>query len=120
MLVKILAIETSDYYYPVTYIEESTNKYLMCYIKPYIGRLSEVEYSVDTRLYIPCWSLAALLKCLSEIKSQVYTPVLFPSEGKWILRFVEYGHGNVCEVCDSSPVDACIKVIEYLHELNLL
>lgn len=69
---------------------------------------------------INAWSLAALLKCLSEIKPQVYTPTLFPSEGKWILRFVEYGHGNVCEECDTDPVDACVVMIQILHKLKML
>jgi len=69
---------------------------------------------------IPCWSLAALLKYLSEIKPQIYTPILFPSEGKWILQFMEYGHGNVCEVSCDNPVDAYVTMIEKLHEFNLL
>ena len=67
-----------------------------------------------------CWSLAALLKYLSEIKPQEYTPILYPSEGKWISQFVEYGHGNVCEVSCDNPVDACYEMILKLNELNLL
>jgi hypothetical protein len=68
----------------------------------------------------PCWSLAALLQCLSKIKPQVYTPILFPTEGKWILQFLEYGHGNVWEVSCDNPVDACVAMIEKLHEFKLL
>ena len=68
----------------------------------------------------PCWSLAALLKYLSEIKPQVYTPVLFPSESKWILQFAEYSHGNVYEVSCDNPIDACVKMIEKLNELKML
>ena len=70
--------------------------------------------------YIPCWSLSALLDVLSEIKPQVYTPILFPSEGKWILQFAEYGHGNVCEVTCDNPVDACVEMIMHLNELKML
>lgn len=69
---------------------------------------------------IPCWSLAALLKCLSKIKPQVYTPILFPSEDKWILQFAEYSHGNVCEVSCDNPIDTCYEIILKLHEQNLL
>jgi hypothetical protein len=69
---------------------------------------------------IPCWSLAALLKYLSEIKPLVYTPILFPSEGKWILQFAEYGHGNVCEVSHDNPIDACNEMILLLHTKHLL
>ena len=82
-------------------------------------------YSVRKHMWkdvqlIPCWSLAALLKYLSEIKPQVYTPILFPSKAKWILQFAEYGHGNVCEVSCENPVDACVAMVIKLNELNLL
>jgi hypothetical protein len=69
---------------------------------------------------IPAWSLTALLKYLSEIKSQEYTPILFPTEGKWILQFLEYGRGNVWEVSCDNPIDACVKMILKLHKFNLL
>ena len=69
---------------------------------------------------VPCWSLAALLNVLSEIKPQVYTPTLFPSEGKWTLQFVKYGHGNICEVTCDNPIDACVTIIKNLHELKML
>jgi hypothetical protein len=83
--------------------------------------LAKKEFSVCSEITItPCWSLAALLDVLSEIKPQVYTPILFLSEGKWILQFAEYGHGNVCEVTCDNPVDACYEMILKLHELNLL
>ena len=79
----------------------------------------QFEIAMDKR-DIPCWSLAALVKCLSKIKPQVYTPILFPSESKWILQFAEYGHGNVCEVSCDNPIDACYEMIINLHELKLL
>ncbi len=69
---------------------------------------------------IPCWSLSALLKYLSEIEPQVYTPILFPSEGRWILQFVEYGHGIVCVVNCNNPIDACYETIIRLKEIKLL
>ena len=89
---------------------------------PFIKERSEVENSAYDATYevIPCWSLAALLKYLNGICPQVYTPILFPSEGKWILQFTEYGHGNMCEVSYDNPIDACYELIIKLHELNLL
>lgn len=69
---------------------------------------------------VPCWSFVALLKYLSEINLQVYTPILFPTEGKWILQFLEYGRGNVWEVSCDNPIDACVKMILNLHKFNLL
>lgn len=112
-LSKILPLESAD----MAYIASATNDDgETLYTAEYKSEII-IHESDD---YINCWSLAAMLKCLSEIKLQVYSPILFPSEGKWILRFVEYGHGNVCEVCDTDPVDACVAMIEKLHELKML
>lgn len=96
----------------------------------YVGKSSKVD-GTNVHYYpkgesfgapeiIKAWSLAALLKCLSEIKPQVYTPILFPNEGKWILQFAEYGHGNVCEVSSDNPVDACVNMIIKLSKLKML
>lgn len=102
-LAKILPLESADMYY-------------WCGEDLRIGghRAMDIDYD------IPCWSLAALLNYLSEIKMQVYTPILFPSESKWILQFVEYGNGNVCEVSYNNSIDACYEMILKLNELNLL
>ena len=79
------------------------------------------KYVVNVEEHLmPCWSLTALLKYLSEIKPQVYTPTLFPSEGKWILHFVEYGHGIICKASCDNPIDACVSIIEKLNELKML
>ena len=61
---------------------------------------------------IPCWSLAALLSVLPDYTLQTNTD------------------GTVFVICDSkkpmisdaydNPVDACVAMIEKLHELNLL
>lgn len=102
-LAEILPIETAD-----------------MWVHPYWDDVPNIGNADLSYNQIPCWSLAALLKYLSEIKPQAYTQVLFPSEGKWILQFVEYGNGNVCEVSCDTPVDACVETILKLHELNLL
>ena len=104
-------VNTADMYYPYS-DRVCIGKYAL-----------PVEWKIGLPLLsqeIPAWSLAALLKYLSEIKPQVYTSILFPSEGKWILQFAEYGHGNVCEVSCDNPVDACVEMITKLHELKLL
>lgn len=110
-LAEIIPMESADYCWG---IDDETLHYnnspYPCAWKDYTCK----EY------YIPCWSLTALLKFLSEIKPQVYTPILFPSEGKWMLQFTEYGHGTVCEVSYDNPVDACVAMIIKLNELNLL
>lgn len=110
-LVEILPIETADmcFYSDGTAIKIDD--------KPYTVRYPMWKDHVKV---IPCWSLAALLNYLSEIKMQVYTPILFPSESKWILQFVEYGNGNICEVSYNNPIDACYEMIIKLHKFNLL
>lgn len=114
-LAEILPIESADMWY--SYYGDS--KY-----NPTIAYNGEQWFLCQIRNSshsdIPAWSLAALLKYLSEIKPQVYTPVLFPSEGKWILQFVEYGNGNVCEMSCDNPVDACVEMIIKLNDLKML
>jgi hypothetical protein len=131
-LAEILPLESADMHYGnfspkgLGY-ENKFSAGLTSYIKE-IKVYEELKESYKIKDYngivawrvIPCWSLTALLKYLSEIKPQVYTPVLFPSEGKWILQFAEYGHGNVCETTSENPIDACVAIIEKLNELNLL
>lgn len=117
-LAEILPIESADMYYN-WYIEEDGDPIESGHriTTPDIGNFTTHKVN---KMILPCWSLAALLKYLSEIKSQVYTHILFQSEGKWILQFVEYGHGNVCEVSCDNPIDACVAMIEKLNELKRL
>lgn len=121
VLAKILSTESADMFYSDIFIDEK-HKYNFHYLETYGFKTFEDTKQKESKhlSFFPCWSLTTLLKYLSNIKPQVYTPVLFPSEGKWILQFVEYGHGNVCEVSCNNPVDACYEMISKLHELNLL
>ena len=114
-LSKILPLESADMHYSKDFDSSwfvDLAEYTSVKIPKYVDKVEEH--------LIPCWSLTALLKYLSEIKPQIYTPVLFPSEGKWTLQFVEYGHGNVCETTSETLVDACVEMIVKLHKLNLL
>ena len=115
-LAKILPLESADLYY---FLDPTPagNIYHLTVQRVDIGIKNFPNYDEGD---IPCWSLAALLKCLGKIKPQVYTPILFPSEGEWILQFVEYGHGNVCEMSCNNPVDACYELILKLHERKML
>ena len=69
---------------------------------------------------IRAWSLAALLKYLSEIKPQEYTFTLSVSEGKWCLGCVVYGRGYIRDEFNDNPVDACVAMIIKLNEQKLL
>lgn len=122
-LAEILPLESADMYWLNRHIDLTETKYELFVVdrsNKHIDFFNSYAIAVDNNEIIPAWSLAALLKYLSEIKPQVYTLVLFPSESKWILQFVEYGNVNVCEVSCDNPVDACVDMIEKLHELKML
>ena len=108
-LAEILPFESADMYYPW---DIDSKSFLS------IPIIKDDSYYVQGS--IDCWSLTALLKYLSEIEPQIYTPTLFPSEGKWILHFVEYGHGIVCKASCDNPIDACYEIILKLNELKLI
>ena len=80
---------------------------------------------------IPCWSLASLYGILPNNKKESTTL----SRGGWKIEPVEYidkwfceyedevGEDNPCKgftVSADNPVNACVAMIEKLHELNLL
>ena len=116
-LAEILPLESADMHYCLENRDVATGYEIG--ITSFI-RAKEFEGKCNIVDIKPAWSLAALFKYLCEIKPQIYTPVLFPSEGKCILQFVKYGYGNVCEVSCNNPVDACVAMIEKLHKLKML
>ena len=71
-------------------------------------------YDTITDNYLPCWSLAALLSVLD-----------FPSltqnkEDEWEVCVLNHQSDGYIEALASNPIDACVAMIEKLHELNLL
>ena len=62
---------------------------------------------------IPAWSLAALLGVMKEPE------LIRNSEGKWLIRVWYYSY-PYSKGCYDDPVDACVDMIEKLHELNKL
>jgi hypothetical protein len=96
-LAEILPLESADMYYG--YGKD----------KPEFLPYSDVEIK---KLCLPCWSLAALLDVLPDYTLQTNTD------------------GTVFVVCESkkpmisdaydNPIDACVAMIEKLHNLNLL
>ena len=66
---------------------------------------------------VPCWSLAALLSVLPEgAIEDYYVPNLQKENGKYSIA---YGAEELLCTADN-PVDACVAIIERLHELNLM
>lgn len=108
-LAEILPLESADMYWS------------RCTITDFGDGVLKVSYTVEpcnisqfrnTKEDIPCWSLASLLGVLPDYTLQTNTD------------------GTVFVVCESkkpmisdaydNPVDACVAMIEKLHELKML
>ena len=115
-LADFLPLESADMCYRiVAYNPNNTHVY-----QPYcfVGTLSND---------IPCWSLAALYSILPNNKKETTTL----SRGGWKIEPVEYLDNWWCEYEDENhtkdftvsadnPVDACVEMINKLHEQKLL
>jgi len=106
-------IKTADMYYMYRHWEIDENT-VGAQSDAHIGFDPNSYYGTDngkTYHYVPAWSLSALLKYLQKFRAQGYIPILFPTENKWILNFVERGHGTICKVACYDPVDTCVGTI---------
>lgn len=107
-LAEFLPLESADMYYAMTYTDAECNRH---YNTP--ARIKQ-EYAATYETDIPCWSLAALLDALP------YCPNLSKhTDGKWYIT--TYPNDiHTCLKAFNNPIDACVDMIERLHELNLL
>ena len=120
-LAEILSLESADMYWK----NGVSDKYIQCFT-PFVT--DEYRSNVDYDYDAPCWSLAALLSVLPNNKH--ITTAL--SRGGWKIEPVEYIDKWFCEYEDEdshckaftvsadNPVDACVAMVERLHELNLM
>ena len=100
-LAGILPLESADNYY----FWRDDRYYVVNKDSPY-------PYSLKAK--IPCWSLTALLKTLN-----------FPSltqnkEDEWEVCVFDHDNDDYIEKTASNPIDACVAMIERLHEQKLL
>lgn len=98
-LAEILPIESADTYWFRDNIKT-----------PRIYPEDMMKNSVSVRC--PCWSLAALLRVLPypELREQY--------NGNWTCKVSNAERTYIWE--DDSPIDACVAMIEKLHEQKLL
>ena len=76
-------------------------------------RKSVAESYKDTyAIYLPCWSLTALLSVIPNYK--------LSSEHNYHTCAAETSFGKVAVAWFDNPIDACYELILKLHELNLL
>jgi len=103
-LAEILPLESADMVY-VNYIDLKGDEH---YVIDFRNNQPFYEYDINA------WSLAALLGVLD-----------FPSltqnkEDEWEVCVFDHDNDNYIEKTADNPVDACVAMIEKLHELNLL
>lgn len=109
-LTNILPIESSD----------------MCWTK-YIddGNITSLHATVNYGIVIidyPCWSLAALINVLPKNLNIGRPSLVSNYRGYYWIQYYDecLKPNNYKTRCFSNPVDACVAMIENLHELNLL
>ena len=102
-LAEILPLESADMRYQVHYDNKNNIKYIPRFISTII----------PLRCDIPCWSLSALLGVMPEI--QGVKPVIALDD-----NYITYPHMSDLYTKADNLVDACVAMIEKLHELKML
>lgn len=110
-LTKILPLESADMIYPPMMDIDSMSNSGFFNI-PECYPFNEFK-DIDTKP-LPCWNLASLLSVLD-----------FPSltqnkEDEWEVCIPNHKSEGYIEVSADNPVNACVKLIEKLHEQKLL
>lgn len=114
ILKDILPIESADMYF-----EPSAG---FC-TEPSEVKVGDIKYAHPRS--VPCWSLAALLNVLPpkyyQIKDHETNLILGKPKDKWCALYWDAtGMQDGEQTLGDSPVDACVAMIEKLHEQNLL
>ena len=109
-LAEILPIESADMYYTAGLKVNGKHYYKTPYIMERKEDLNEYTF--------PCWSLASLLSVLpAECECMSLEHINYGNNHK--KYFMSYIGGENTDIYDN-PVDACVDMIERLHELKLL
>lgn len=103
-LAEILSLESADIRYQARYDNKNNLKYIPVFVSTIIPLKAD----------IPCWSLATLLNVLPKIINNE-TLFIETSAALWHI-----GYRNIYTARADNPVDACVAMIEKLHEFNLL
>ena len=111
-LAEILPLESADMYYSY-------------YHNPISGTSYYEEYPIfnipiNKNKSLPCWSLSALLSVLPILDNR--SPVIPKTfDGKYRVTYHSTAYERAILTSDyDNPIDACVDMIEKLHELNLL
>ena len=109
-LAEILPLESADMYYTAGLNVNGKHYYKTPYIMERKEDLNEYTF--------PCWSLASLLGVLpAECECMSLEHINYGNNHK--KYFMSYVGGGNTDIYDN-PVDACVAMIEKLHELKML
>ena len=104
-LAEFLPLESADMYYTPPLVKGHT-----AYI-PHLKRKFPIDWDIEQA--IPCWSLTALFSVLPNACCGIDK-----GDGKYVASYLV---SNECGTYTSdNPIDACVNMIEYLHELGVL
>lgn len=110
-LAEILPLESADMYY-----EPSAG----FRTEPSEAKFGDIEYAHPRS--IRCWSLAALLGVLNKsayfVNEAGIVELSSIKATKWCICILNCGKIKNCYA--DNPVDACVEMIEKLHELKML
>jgi hypothetical protein len=124
-LAEILPLESADMWWS------------KCTITDFGDGILKVSYAVEpcnisqfrnTREDVPCWGLAALLGLLpnnenisTNISKGGYRISTLEYTNSWFVDYEDETNGlNNCVTSADNPIDACVAMIEKLHELKML
>jgi hypothetical protein len=117
-LAEFLPIESADMWY--SYYGNSKYNPTIAY-KGQQWFLCQIRNSLHDD--IPCWSLAALLGVIPKRIKHYNVLTIDISENEFAIRYDEIAYcvnNDLPDITKDNPVDACVVMIEKLHELNLL
>ena len=119
-LAEILPIKSAD----MEYLVIKENGALVGAV-PFVKDDSEVEDSAYNHTYdrIACWSLAALLGVIPKHIKDYNVLRIDIAEDDFAIWYDEIGYGvnnDLPDITMKSAVDACVAMIERLHELKKL
>ena len=129
VLAKILPLESADMTLPFRH--PKNDEYIPGYVvsRNYVEvynemmKLPAMEKEDVCKLIQPSWSLAALLNVIPKHIDEFNVLRIDISTNDFAMWYDEIGFGvnnDLPDITRESAVDACVVMIEKLHELNLL
>lgn len=121
-LAEVLPLESADMYYP-WYIEEDGDTIESGHriTTPDVGNFTTHKVN---KMILPCWSLAALLSVLPRMSLEkekfFYNKYFYNSDYTYRVIVNKYTDNNIFGRLERNPIDACVAMIEKLHELKML